>query len=122
MPLSIFEKNALLEHMVANDVSHISLHSADPGGGGSNEVNGGGYARIAVDGDDWDAAAAGEIDLSEDHQFDTPNDQTVHSLGLWDSGAGGNFLGSGELTGDSAANAVGEYVAKAGSTIRLTDS
>jgi hypothetical protein len=121
MPLSTFEKNALLEHMVANDISHISLHDDDPAGG-ANEVSGGGYARLAVDETDWDAAAAGEIALSDDHQFATPALQPVHSVGLWDAGTGGNFLGSGAVTGDGAANSSGEYVAKAGSKIRLTDS
>lgn len=85
-------------------VTHLSLHSADPGTTGANEVTGGGYARLVPT---YTAAASGVADLSAPLDFSTPASQTVSHLGMW---AGTTFLGGWARTsGDAAANAAGEY-------------
>lgn len=126
MPLVNNGKNVGLKYLVGKaeslKVTHISLHSALPSASGSNEVSGGGYARLAVAAGEWDDPTVGELVLNTDKQFATPASQAVHSIGLWSALSGGTFLGYGEPTGDAAANAAGEYIAKSGSKIRLTDS
>ncbi|MFW6090151.1 MAG: phage tail fiber protein [Gemmatimonadota bacterium] len=114
--------NYLVGKTESLEVTHLALHSSDPGSSGANEVSGGGYSRVAVASGDWDAPSSGELELNTDKSFSTPADQTVHSIGLWSASSGGTFLGYGTPTGDSAANSEGEYDVKSGSKIRLTDS
>lgn len=94
----------LRANATADLVTHISLHSSDPGSDGSNEVSEGGYSRLVPN---YDSANNGIADLNDTLSFDTPANQTVSHIGLW---ASSTFLGGFERTsGDAAANAAGEY-------------
>ena len=110
-------KHIMLDHL-AGEITDISLHSDDPGSTGANEITGGdpAYARVSVTGADWDAAAAGAVELNNDKEFDGPADQSVSHFGIW---AGTDFLGGGGLTGDLAFNAEGDYVLQAGTSFDL---
>jgi hypothetical protein len=103
MPWSTAGRNARADASAAL-VTHVSLHSADPGATGTNEVTGGGYARIAPT---YGAAAAGVADISAALEFATPADQGVSHIGFW---ATSTWLGGfARTSGDAAANAAGEY-------------
>ena len=66
---------------VAGDIATVSLHSADPGDTGLNELSGGSYARQSVT---FDAATGGEAFVNNSPTFDVPADGTVAYLGFWD--------------------------------------
>jgi hypothetical protein len=70
-----------------------SLHTADPGTGGTSEVNGGSpaYARKAIT---WAAAASGAMALSAGVTFDVPASTTVTHVGFWSASTSGTFYGS----------------------------
>jgi hypothetical protein len=74
----------------------VSLHTADPGENGSNEVTGGSpaYARQSIT---WNAAANGSMDDSNVPVFDVPAGTTVSYVGFWNS-AGSVFYGSANVT------------------------
>lgn len=69
-----------------------SLHTADPGTTGTNEVSGEGYARQAVT---WAAASGGQVQSATAVTFNVPGSTTVTHVGLWS--AAGTWLGSLEL-------------------------
>ena len=80
--------------------THLTLHTADPGSGGSDEVaNTGAYARQAAP---WDASPTTDgsdrrLDTQSDVVFQGPAVQVqVTHIGYADSGVhgGGNFLNS----------------------------
>ena len=100
-------------------ITHISLHSASPSTTGANEVTGGSpaYARVAVTASDWDAVATGAFLLSEDTPFNGPASGTASHIGLW--GSGPTFYGGGAITGDTAFNAEGAFILKAGTSVNL---
>lgn len=106
MALNDNGKNAAADG-VAGAITHVSLHTADPGTTGTNEVSGGtpAYARKAIA---FSAAAAGVADSSNAPAFDVPAGTTVTHIGFWDALTGGNFLGSGDIT-DEAFAAQGVY-------------
>lgn len=85
---------------VAGVVGFLSLHTADPGAGGSNEVAGGtpAYARKAVT---WNTAAAGGVDNSNTSVFDVPAATTVTHVGFWSAATGGTFYGSQAVTNET---------------------
>ena len=92
-------------------VTHLSLHTDDPGTSGDDEVSGGGYARKSIT---LPAAVDGVRTATGDPvaAFDGPANQGVHSVGMWSAGTGGTFLGSMALepgTDDMAFNAAGKY-------------
>ena len=97
MPLYNPAKNAMLDHLAGLAV-FASLHSADPGSGGANELSGGSpvYARKAIT---WNAASAGNLDNDANPVFDVPAGSTVAFFGLW-SADGLTFYGSGSLTAE----------------------
>lgn len=83
-----------------------SLHDDTPSPGGSNEVSGGGYSRVAIN---WDSADGGVVELDNGPlAFSGPASTEVTHFGLWTSDEGGQFLGSEALTGDLSFNASGE--------------
>lgn len=76
--------------------THISLHTADPGTSGTNELSGGSYARQSIA---FNAAASGQADNAATITFDGPaSSQTVTHVGLWTAASGGTFLWKGSLT------------------------
>ena len=101
MPYSTIGKNAMLDALAAL-ATRASLHTADPGQNGANEVTGGSpaYARKAVA---WNAADAGNINLNGTAVFDVPASTTVAYVGLWNT-AGTAWYGSIDVTDEVFAN------------------
>lgn len=82
-------KNEMLDTIRAS-ITHVSLHTADPGDAGSNEVTGGtpAYARKTIS----DAAASGGVvTFSALPTFDVPAGITVTHLGFWTALTGGTI-------------------------------
>jgi hypothetical protein len=82
----------------------MSLHTADPGGTGTNEVTGGGYARATIN---FNAASGAVAALPSTVSFTGPAAQAITHVGFWTSG-GAAWLGSVVPTGDLAFNASGD--------------
>lgn len=80
--------NSALDH-VGTLITHITLHDADPGTTGLNELAG--VTRQAIT---WDAAAAGNLNSSGTQQFSVGASDTVHSVGFWSASTAGTFYGS----------------------------
>lgn len=107
MGLNDTAKNAMLDHL-ATLITHIGLHSADPGTTGTSELTGGtpAYARKAIT---WAAAAAGV--LSKDATalvFDVEGGDTVAFVGFWGALTVGTFYGSADVT-DEVFGSQGTY-------------
>lgn len=95
MPTPVFvdaAANAGL-NAIAALVTHLSLHSGDPGTTGANEVTGGSpaYARKAVT---WGAAASRQVDIAAPVAFDVPASTTVYWVGMWGALSGGTYYGA----------------------------
>lgn len=86
---------------------YISLHTADPGNTGADEVSGGSYARKAQGA--FGNAGSNPTTLSNSADIDfataTASWGTVTHFGIWDAVSGGNFLGGYAL---SASKLVGD--------------
>lgn len=110
-------KNAMLDGQTVN---LLSLHTGDPGASGaSNEVSGGGYARVAAT---FNAASGGERLLNASVQFAGPASGPVAYVGFWNS-TGPVFKGSAAINGDSSFNADGEYIVSApGTKLTIEDA
>lgn len=109
-------KNAMLDAITA---VYASLHSADPGSNGANELSGGSpaYARKACV---FNAASAGSRALNANVTFDVPAGSTVAYVGYWDALAG-SFVGSDAVTSENYAGQ-GQYtVTTTGTTLSVTD-
>jgi hypothetical protein len=65
----------------ATDATKASLHSADPGSTGANEISGGSpaYAKKTLT---WSSASGGSVSTSA--TFDVAAGTTVAGAGLWD--------------------------------------
>ena len=74
---------------------YVSLHTADPGTTGSNEVSGGSYNRQPLT-----LAAPSSMSTSNTNDliFSNMPAVTVTHIGLWTAATGGTFLWSGALT------------------------
>ncbi|WP_421849908.1 phage tail fiber protein [Oricola sp.] len=109
MPASTYLGNALLNHVLrgvaytAPTGVYVSLHTADPGLTGANEVSTGSwpaYAReeAAQGGALADAFAAASAKATENANEilwaanDGAGSVIVTHVGLWDAASGGNFL------------------------------
>lgn len=66
----------------ALSLAKASLHSANPGTNGANELSGGTYARKDVS---YGAAANGVRSLSASVLIDVPAGATVAFVGIWDT-------------------------------------
>lgn len=88
------QKNTWLDGL---GIDAISLHSADPGQNGANEIAGGApaYARKVPA---WNAAANGQKTLNGALTFDVPAGATVAHVGFW---AGATFKGSSDVTDEA---------------------
>jgi hypothetical protein len=102
MPLNDTAKHVMLNHLGTLAV-FASLHTADPGATGTNEVTGGSpaYARKAIT---WNAAASGNLDNNANPVFDVPAGTTVTHVGLWSAVTGGTFYGSFDVTDEAFAS------------------
>jgi len=123
MPYTDLAKHTMLAAIVGKatpsaTVTHLSLHSGDPGSTGANEVTGGdpAYARVAVTETDFDAPTGGECLLNNDKTFNGPANGDCGFFGVWD---GTDFLGGGSNTGDLTFNAEGVVLLKAGTKLDL---
>lgn len=83
---------------VLNGVTHVSLHTSDPGTTGANEATGNGYARQAVTLSAASSkASTNSADVVWTASGGTLGGGTVSHYGLWDSVSGGNFRYGGPL-------------------------
>lgn len=105
-------KNSMLDGL---EPDKISLHNGNPGTAGtSNEITGGGYARVAAT---FDAAAAGVRALSSQVDFSGPASDPVSWFGVWDDTV---FLGAGQITeGDTSFNSEGEFALTTDTELRI---
>lgn len=101
MPYATAAKNAMLNHL-GTLATHVSLHSADPGAGGANELSGGGYARQAIT---WNSASGGSLDSSNQPVFTVPAASTVAFVGFWSAATNGTFYGSASVPSETFTNA-----------------
>jgi hypothetical protein len=88
--------------------SHASLHTADPGTTGADEVTGGSpaYARKAIT---WAAASGGSKTLTGTVTFDVPPATTITHVGTWSAVSAGTFRGGGSLAATEVFGAQGTY-------------
>ena len=107
MPYAAGAKNYMLDQFGTNKALFASLHTANPGSTGSDEVTGGSpaYARMALT---WNAASAGSKTLSNTPTFDVPASTTVTHVGLWTLVTGGVWQGYIDVTDETFA-AQGTY-------------
>lgn len=92
---------------VANAITHLSLHSANPGVDGTSELTGSGYARQPVT---WGAASDGEVAATNlPLLFTGAASAPSPFFGGWTSATGGTFVDGGALQGDVSLNAEGKY-------------
>lgn len=104
MALNNAAKNAMLDEL-GTLITHASLHTADPGTTGTDEVTGGTYTREAIT---WNAASGGALDNNANPVFDVPAGTTITWVGFWSDVAAGTFYGSGDITDEAFASA-GQY-------------
>ena len=108
-------KNAMLELIDESDgtvkITHISLHTGDPGTTGADEVTGGSYARVAVT---WGAASSGTKSNSADLTFQVPSGTTITHVGGWTASTSGTFRGGGALAASQEFATAGSYKIAAG--------
>lgn len=99
MPYAVAAKNAMLD---ALGVTHVSLHSANPGSSGASELSGGSpaYARKAIT---HAAASAGSRSASTQPVFDVPAGSTVAFVGYWTAVTGGTYLGYDDVVSETFA-------------------
>lgn len=118
MPFNDTGKNLMLNALTAV-VDFLSLHSADPGASGTNELSGGSpaYARKAVT---WNTASTGSATGNSLPTFDVEGGDTVSYVGLWDAVTAGSFYGSANVT-DEVFGGQGTYTVTA-ATLSITDS
>lgn len=106
MPLTEETLNELADHLgTISDL--VSLHTADPGATGANEVAGGlpAYARQPAV---WNAASAGDLTLGATASFDVPAGTTVTHVGVWDAD-GVTFRGGFALSAAETFSGQGTY-------------
>lgn len=74
---------------VTNVGVYLSLHTADPGTTGANEVTGGSYARQSIT---WNAASAGSQTSSNGQTFSSmPSVAGNLWIGLWSAVSSGTY-------------------------------
>lgn len=97
--------NAMLDQL-GTLITFASLHTANPGGTGANELTGGApaYARKSIT---WNAAAAGNLDSSNAPVFDVPA-ATITHVGFWSAVTAGTNYGDADIT-DEVFAAQGTY-------------
>ncbi|HEY7823419.1 MAG TPA: hypothetical protein VIG24_11315 [Acidimicrobiia bacterium] len=103
-------KNLLLEGL-ADGVTFVSLHTADPSTGGTSEVSGGAYTREAIT---WDTAASASVSTSASIVFDVPGSTTITHLGYWSASTAGTFYGSRALDTNQTFATAGTYTIATG--------
>lgn len=98
----------LLDAGAAKEATHLSLHTADPGGSGANEVTGGSYARQLIT---WNPASGGQKTIVGTPVFQVPAGTTITHFGLWSAVSGGSWRGGEELPTGETYGSPGTYTA-----------
>lgn len=121
MPLSDLAVHTMLSALAgkstpAHIITHISLHSDDPGEIGGNEITGGtpSYSRAVILESDFDSPENRALVLNKDIHFYGPNNQVVTHMGIWD---GTTWLGYGLITETNEFTSDGEYVIREGTSL-----
>lgn len=83
--ISITEANQALS---TTGWAYLSLHSADPGTTGANELSGGTYARATVA---WNAASNGTVTNSSSVSLNLPALGTAAYVGVWSASSAGTY-------------------------------
>ena len=115
-------KNSMLADLIAKTepsdvITHLSLHSTDPGTTGADEWP---ITRIAVTEANFKTPSLGSTALNSSHTFS--NISTVGAVtffGTFTDVSAGTFMGGGAITGDQAANVDGDYVLEVGTKLDL---
>jgi hypothetical protein len=108
MSISDYYENKILDHMLRGtaftppSTVYVSLHTADPGETGANELTGGGYSRKPVT---FNAPSGGSMTNSADIDFPNMPAATITHVALWDAASAGNCLWTGALTAPKTTNA-----------------
>lgn len=94
MSISDYAENAILNKLFNDinfevDTPYVSLHTANPGEAGADEVAGGSYVRKLGS---FGAAASGQVQNDADIEFADMPAETVVAFGIWDAEAAGNFI------------------------------
>lgn len=108
-------KNLMLSGFTGTAV-YVSLHTADPGSGGTSEVTGGSYARKSAA---WAAPGTGSVSNGSNIVFDVPAGTTIAYIGYWSASSSGTFYGSRVLDSSQTFSTAGTYTITAGN---LTES
>lgn len=122
MAFSTAAKETMLDALTAD---RIQLHDGDPGAAGTSNVvtdAGAGSTMVAAT---FGAASSGERTLSTDVDYTgLTAAQSVTYISVWDYNTGSPvYHGSAALTGDTTANASGEFTVKATTTkLSISDS
>jgi hypothetical protein len=85
--------------------TYISLHSADPGTTGANEIAGGLYVRVATT---WGGAAASSMAGSQ-VTIQVPASTTVAYWGVWTTSTAGTYYEGGILPASETYTGAGIY-------------
>jgi hypothetical protein len=107
MSISNYYEDKILDHMLRGtaftppSTVYLSLHNADPGETGANEISGGSYARKAIS---WNAPSGGSMTNSADIDFPNMPAATITHVGIWDAATAGNHLWNGPLTASKTTN------------------
>lgn len=120
MPKSTYFRNAVLNYLGGTTITppanvHMSLHSADPGLTGANELpttSWTDYARLSITNNatNFPAASAGSkswpgVALTFDASATVTGTAPVAThWGLWDASSGGNFIRGGALASSQTIN------------------
>lgn len=123
MALSTYAANKALDHVLRNTAwtkptnTYVSLHTADPGLTGANEVSAGWYARQTAS---WAVATTSGISTNATLTWSaiTGSGVTVTHIGLWDASSAGNFLWALDVT--DKAYSVGQVPRIASGNVSIT--
>ena len=105
-------KNLMVQ---ASDINLVSLHSADPGTTGTNELSGGSYAKETIT---FAAASGGEKAVNNAPVVNVPASATVAWVGLW---AGATFRAKKQVTTETYSENGGTYQVQNTSKLTLED-
>lgn len=99
MGLNATALNAMLDQL-GTLIGWVSLHTDAVGGGSANEVTGGSpaYSREAIT---WNAAAAGNLDSSNQPAFDVPGGTTIQRVGFFSASTAGTYYGDADITNET---------------------
>lgn len=92
MPIATNIMKENLADAYAAAAAYVSLHTADPGTTGTNEVSGGSPAYARKSTSSWGTDTTDDGIRTVTVTFDVPSGVTVTHIGLWTASSGGTFL------------------------------